>query len=425
MSGASEQSSGTKLVLEGGFRKLWMINQYAISPDMPGGSRHFELAYLLKQSGWYTTIFATPFSHKTASFLRNVSLLRPYLSEDEQGVRFRWLYSLPYVGNGWRRYVNMLTFSLGLIPSKTGEGKPDVVLGSSPHLLAAFGGWLLAKWFKVPFVLEIRDLWPDTLIQMGLTNKTLIMALEWIERFLYQRASLIIYLTEGIGDGIASKGIEKDKLLFLPNAALRPAPLDHESREQVRRRLGWGDDVVAIYAGAHGPANALEKVVAAAGDLPADAGLRIVFLGDGPSKPHLREQAEGMSHVTFLDPVSKAEVSSILRAADVGILSLQQNEVFEGARPNKLFDYLANGLPVVSTIGGEVCRVLSEAEAGFYVPPQSLATALWELVLDPERRARMGLNGLDYVTSTLTREDTAHLLARHLDRLKRENQEEE
>jgi glycosyltransferase involved in cell wall biosynthesis len=423
MNGTALETSKVLFTHESPTRRLWMVNQYAISPDMPGGSRHFELARALGAYNWETSIIATPFSHKTAEFLRPVSFRHPFANENAEGVTFRWLYSLPYSQNDWRRYANMLTFGLGLYPASLGLGEPDAVLGSSPHLLAALGAWAVAKRFSVPFLFEVRDLWPETLVQMGLRNPAIIGALSRIERFLYRQADLIPYLTEGIGEGIASKGVEREKLLFLPNASSRPLPLDAFERLRIRCQLGWEDDIVAIYAGAHGPANALEEVVAAARQLPESSRVRIVFVGDGPSKDALRVQAEGLDRVTFMDSIPKSEIAAVLRAADIGLLSLRQTKVFEGARPNKLFDYLASGLPIISTIGGEVAHVLAEAKAGTFSPPEKLASTLLEWSRNPDQRRAMGRSGFEYVSNTLTREDTAQTLAAHLDRLSARRQQ--
>lgn len=401
----------------GNNRRLWMVNHYAIAPDMPGGSRHYELARLLGEQGWSTTIFATPFNYSTARFVRNVSPVQPFLTEVEDGVSYRWLYSVPYSGNNWRRYLNMVSFTASFLLAAARGAKPDTVLGSSPHLLAALGAWMISKRYKVPFVFEVRDLWPDTLVQMGLTNPLIIKPLSVIERFLYRQADLILVLTSGIARGIEEKGVSREKIVFLPNAPFRPSPIDMKERERVRRRLGWSDKVVAIYAGVHGPANALDRVVEAARRLDGKWNVQIVFLGDGPTKESLKELARGSRNVTFLDPVPKAEVASLLRAADIGLLSLLQTQVFEGARPNKLFDYLSSGLPVVSTVEGEVMNVLHEAGAGVYAPPEELDQAVRRLASDPSQRVQMGISAHEYANSSLSREGTAALLAQHLNQV--------
>lgn len=401
----------------GNNRRLWLVNHYAIAPDMPGGSRHYELACLLGDHGWSTTIFATPFNYSTARFVRKVSPTRPFLSKVEEGVSYRWLYSMPYSSNDWRRYANMVSFAVSLLLSAAKGVKPNTVLGSSPHLLAALGAWMVSRRYRVPFVFEVRDLWPDTLVEMGLTNPLIIEPLGVIERFLYKQADLILVLTSGIARGIEEKGVSPEKIVFLPNAPFRPTPIDMDDRNRVRRQLGWSDKVVVIYAGVHGPANALDRVVEAARRLDGAENVHIVFLGDGPTKESLKELAQSLPNVSFLDPVAKTEVANVLRAADIGLLSLLQTQVFEGARPNKLFDYLSNGLPVISTVGGEVMQVLDEARAGVYASPEDLDQAIHRLASDPSRRMQMSRSAHEYASNTLNREGTAALLAQHLNQV--------
>src|SRR5690349_7050480 len=149
---------------------VWMINHYANPPELPGGTRHHELAKLLKLDQWNPVIFASAYSHRTMSNAKPVSAFRPVHEQDENGVPFVWLYTTPYEGNGSARYANMASFLVTVLIAGLRRNRPDVVIGSSPHLLAAFGGWLLARYHRVPFILEIRDLWPESLIQLGFSN---------------------------------------------------------------------------------------------------------------------------------------------------------------------------------------------------------------------------------------------------------------
>lgn len=401
-------------------KQLWMVNPYASPPSIPGGTRHHETGLILGEHGWNARVIATPFNHKTHTMDREVSIRRWHLDMAEDGVDFTWVYSVPYKQNDVRRYVNMASFLLTSQLRLRGRTKPDVVLGSSPHLLSALSGWLMSKRFRVPFVMEVRDLWPESLVQLGLTNPVVIRSLEFLESFLYRQADSIVCLTEGIGENIRSRVKESAKVHVLPNAVRKPTRLSPERRAEVRDRLGWSPgEIIAIYAGAHGDANDLGQIVAAARELDDDddAGIRFVLIGDGPTKADLVKQAEGLKNIDFLDAVPKNNVVEILHSADIGLLTLRPVPLFEGARPNKLFDYMGASLPVLSTVKGEAEVVLKESGAGIAVSPGELARAVADLAADVAARERMAEAGFHRSSSVQTREEIVKEFAALLDQL--------
>lgn len=407
--------SGTRLT-ESGERTpvVWMVNQYAVSTDVPGITRHVELGQQLGHHGWTTRIFATAFHHTSSSMHRDVSIWRPIRHDEQDGVQFSWLWSSRYRMNGWKRYVNMLSFTGVFLAVGGRQTRPDVIIGSSPHLLAGLGAWIMARRYRVPFIFEVRDMWPDMLVQLGLTSPLIITPLALIEAHLYRHADTIIALTDGIADRIAAKGVSRDKVVVIPNSTLRPRPLDEAERAERRRALGWEGKTVLIWAGSHNPMNGLDIVVGAAEQLVERTDLRIVFIGDGSLKRQLVVQAAGLPNVEFRDPVPKTEIGSWLRAADMGLVHSRQFEVFSGARPNKLFEYMAAGLPIVSTVPGEAWRLIQEADAGIHAQwenPFSLAQAATRLADAPELRRAMGRRGFDYVSAMHSRERTASGLA--------------
>lgn len=407
-----------RVAAEGGERTLWIVNQYAVPRAMPGITRHVELADLLREHGWATRIFAAAFHHTTATSIRPVSPVRASLDEIDGGIAFTWLWSSHYRRNGWKRYLNMATYTTTLLTSGVHRPAPDAVVGSSPHLLAGLGAWILARRYKVPFVFEVRDMWPDMLVQLGLTSPLVIRPLAALERFLYKRSDRIIALTDGIADRIAAKGVSRDKIQVIPNATLRPAPLDDTRRDAMRRQLGWNDRIVVVWAGSHNPMNGLDVVVEAARLLQDRDDILLAFIGDGSLKQDLKEQARGLPNVVFYDPVPKTEIGEWLRAADVGLIHSRRFEVFSGARPNKLFDYMAAGLAIVSTVPGEAWRLIQDAGAGIstvWEDPTALAAAIRSLAEAPEERRAMGRRGFEAVCQVHSREATAAELAALLD----------
>ncbi len=377
--------------------KIWLINHYAITPDQAGGTRHFSLAQRLIERGHEPMIIASNYDHFNGKD-RHAGASGP-VQEDVQGVPFVWIPTRSYTGNGKGRALNMIDFTRGLRAlSGLGLAKPDVILGSSPHLFTPYSAQKLARRMGVPFVLEIRDVWPQTLVDLGnFSEKSLmIRVLAWMEKRLYRTADQIVSLLPGAGDHCAALGAPRNRLNWVPNGIdLKFSPLDLPHREA-------DGDFVAMFAGAHGLANGLDTVLDAAKIL---TGSRVKFrlMGDGPEKPRLKERAnaEGIKNVEFLDAVPKKEVYGQLAQADAYMMLLKASDVFRwGVSPNKLFDYMACGRPIIFAVNSSNSPVES-ADCGLRIPPddpQALAEACLKLAaMSLEDRLAMGAKGRAYV----------------------------
>jgi glycosyltransferase involved in cell wall biosynthesis len=356
---------------------------------------------------------------------------RTFITEEEKnslekikGLKLNWLWSFPHKQNDSKRIINMGSFAAVFFLAGLFKKRPDVLIASSPHLFTAFAGWMLSKIKGCSFVFEVRDLWPDSLIKMGgLNNKYIIRVLTWMEKFLYEKADQIIVLTEHQRKFIHEKGIELAKIELIPNGIVLDSwQPDPSKRAEYKRKMGVPEDqFVAIYTGAHGPANALEYVVKAGHYLPE--GVSIVLIGDGPEKEKLKQikQEEGLENVHLLDPVPKSEIFDYTQAADCGIISLADNEVFRGARPNKLFDYTFIGLPIISTVDGEVREIVEGNEVGIFAGaenPQGLAGAIEQVrSYTREKLEEIKQNGKEYIDREGDRKKLAHKFYRILENL--------
>ena len=397
---------------------LWIFDHNAIPSDMAGNARQFDHATHLKRYEWHAVIFATPFNRKTRTFNRSVSWRTPILRQLEHGVPFTWVYTLAYSGDGVLRYLNMVSYLILSTCAGLRRPGPQVVLGSSPHLLTGLAALLVAKRYRVPFVLEVRDLWPDTLIDLGLTNPLVIRPLLMLERLLYKSASHIVPVSNGIHTRIRGKGVLPSMLTLIPNAPIQAQAPRRPGRDALRARLGWSDKVVFIYSGAHGIANALDNVVAADRLLDTDSRALLVLLGDGPEKPRLMANSADLENLVFLPSVPSSEVQAYIEAANVGIVSLRASGVFEDVIPNKLIDYVIAGLPVVTTVPGESWRMIQKANAGLLAEPGNpgdLAAAIERLARDNDLRQTLANNAWIYAKTLPTRADTAKSLATVLD----------
>ncbi len=376
---------------------MLVLNHFALPPGRPGGTRHVELCGALR--GWDRTILAGG---------RDLFTDQP---QERIGDRFVPVWVPRARGGsagrvlGWVAYCFTATLAGLRAPGVT------VVYASSPHLLAGLAGWVVARVRRVPFVLEVRDLWPRILADMGTLAPTswLYRSLERLERFLYRRASRVVVLAEGSRTPVMQAGVAPERIVFLPNGADPDAFTPPAPRAVLRADEGFAaDEVVAVYAGAHGVANGLDLVLDAAPELARRVPqLRIVLVGEGTEKARLwsRAHAEGLANVTFLDARPKEAMPALLGAADIGLHVLADVELFRyGVSPNKLFDYAAAGLPVVTNTPGEVAGLVAEAGCGVAVGPDELADGL-ELVADAsaDQRTEWGRSGRAWLAANRSR----------------------
>jgi glycosyltransferase involved in cell wall biosynthesis len=394
---------------------LW-INHFAVSPSDGGGTRHFELARELTTRNWRVTVAASDFHYHSRTYTRRSGpTIRTAVPEHLEGVDFLWLWSAPYARNDWRRGWNWISFGQSLSRWQSNGSRPDVVIGSSPHLFAALAGARMASRLGIPFVLEVRDLWPESLLAAGGRKGPAYHAFGAMARHLYNRADRIVVLARGSADHIARYGVDANKIVYVPNGVdLNAFP---------KRQERSADTFALIYAGAHGPANGLDAVLDAAELLRSDPRIRFRFVGDGPAKSALRDDAtrRDLTNVEFRDPVAKSDIPTFFASADAGLMVLRDSPLFAyGVSPNKLFDYFGAALPVVCNVPGDVAGMVADAGAGEQAADSSgaaLADAIRRLASRaPEERAKMGLAGRTWVA----REHSRPVLAERLDGMLRE-----
>jgi len=381
--------------------RIWLVNQYAAPPSRGGITRHHTLAHELMRRGHDVTLIASSFDHVTRTET-SPAMTGTHHDEITDGVPFIWVRTPGYAGNTHARVRNMLAFAWRVwqLKSRARTAAPDVILGSSPHLLAALAAERLARSFGVPFVLEIRDLWPQSLVDLGALSERhpTVMGLRVIERYLYRHAARIVTVLPGVPEYLVARGVPGEKVTWIPNGVnfeLAPEPTPPSGHAPL----------TVLYAGAHGMANHLDTAIDAARVLQLDGGhaVRFRFVGDGPEKARLQDDARrsGLQNVEFADPVPKTLIYDVLSGADALLVMLKDSPVFQwGVSPNKLYDYMAAGRPVIFCVRTPTNPV-SENDAGFCVPPgdpAALADAVRRLSdMSNEERWSMGRRGRNYV----------------------------
>lgn len=381
---------------------IWILNHYAGTPETTPATRPFDISRELVKRGHRLTIFASSFSEYSLKEER-LGPGEQCKDEDCDGVHFIWIKTFPYRRNDWRRVLNMVSYAwrvfwIGIRLDK----KPDVIIGTCVHPLAVLAAYILSRLKKSRFFFEVTDLWPQTLVDMGRLSERnpITWGLRFLEKYLYQKAEIIITLMPDAYIYITGIGIPREKIVWIPQC------LDLSRYRDLRKYDGGGSqNFTIIYLGRHGLSNALDVIIKSAKVLQdiGDNNIRFVFVGSGVEKPNLILLANNLSlhNVEFRDQVPKNEVFKVMGEADAFILSLKDSALYRyGISLNKFCDYLASGRPIIFS-GRSSNNPVEEAKAGITVSPEdpeALVKAIRELVaMKPEERIRMGHNGIEYV----------------------------
>lgn len=383
---------------------ILLIHQAFASLDEPGGTRHFELANMLVARGHVVTVIASPVSYITGASVEGSEASAEGGLPDRLRIMRASVYQAHHRSFA-HRILAFFTFMVSSLWLGLGVRGVNLVWGTSPPIFQGVTAWLLARIKGAPFLFEVRDLWPEFAVAVGvLRSRPLIRMSEWLEGMLYRHADCVIVNSPGFVDHVGLRGARRVELIA--NGA-DPAMFDALSAGiSVRAEHRWGNRFVALYAGAHGMSNDLEVVVDAA-RLLQDADVQIVFVGDGKEKPALLERASGLRNVTFLASVPKRQMPEILAATDAGIAILKPIPAYRTTYPNKVFDYMGAGRPVLLAIDGVIRQVVEAAGCGLFVTPGdslALARAIRTLEADRKRAREMGMAGREYLEHNFSRE---------------------
>jgi glycosyltransferase involved in cell wall biosynthesis len=330
---------------------------------------------------------------------------RLYLRENRDGILIHRVWLYPAMGAGIKRFLNYLSFTVtslfGLLHAK----RPDFLFVESPPLLLGISAAFAASLWRIPVILNVADLWPDSVKELGLMREGLVLRLaEKLEAWVYRRAAFINAVTGGIQQVlIEKKKVPRQKVLFLPNGVdtelFRPMEPDLKLAEE----LQFNKKQIILYAGTLGYAQGLEVAIDAAARLTKElTNASLLFVGDGSEKPKLEVMARqlNLDNVHFL-PASEPEyIVRLFSLAKAGLVALKDLPLFEGARPSKILTIMACGKPVIYGGRGEGARLVKEAQAGIVVPPGdpvALAKAIRYLLNHPDEAERFGANGRKFV----------------------------
>jgi glycosyltransferase involved in cell wall biosynthesis len=385
---------------------ILLIHQAFAALDEPGGTRHHELSRYLAAQGNQVTIIASPVSYLTG----DAKIHKTRLDLFDGGGRVRILRAYTYRAlhrSFVHRMFSFLSFMVSSFVKGLGVKDVDLVWGTSPPIFQGLSAWLLARMKRVPFLFEVRDLWPSFAVQVGVLRQPLLIHLsEWLESFLYRHADTVMVNSPGFIPHIeARRGC---RVVLVPNGT-DPGMFDPGGDgAEFRREHNLGDKFIVLYAGAHGMSNDLGVLLASARILVHRKDIIFLLLGDGKEKPSLVDQAKELNllNVRFLPPLEKNRMSYAFAGVDACIAILKPIPLYATVYPNKVFDYMAAGRPVILAIDGVIRQVVEEAESGIFVEPghpAALAEAVLNLAGDPQKARWMGQNGRRYVETHFDR----------------------
>ena len=400
---------------------ILLIHQAFASLDEAGGTRHHELARYLAGRGHRVTIISSPVSYLTGKARSRPAWVEK--QEDVPGITILRTYTYAALHRSFfHRVLSFLSFMVSSFLVGLGVRQVDLVWGTSPPIFQGVTAWLLARLKGAPFLFEVRDLWPAFAIAVGVLRNSLLIRISlWLEGFLYRRADRVMVNSPGFIHHVTQRGARWVELV--PNGA-DPGMFDPAGNaDEFRRAHSLGGQFVVLYAGAHGLSNDLGVVMQAADQLRDDERIHFVLVGDGKEKARLQAQAAHLNlpNLTFLPPVAKNGMREVMAAADACLAILMPLELYKTTYPNKVFDYMAAGRPVVLAIDGVIRQVVEAAAAGIPVPPgdpAALANAVRCLASDPQSARRMGESGRAYIERNFNREQLAEKLTLLLEEMR-------
>ncbi|NQU23118.1 MAG: glycosyltransferase family 4 protein [Candidatus Nealsonbacteria bacterium] len=392
-------------------RLLW-IHQNFVSARQPGNSRPIHIIAALLEQGWAVDVITT----QTGYLHNEPAQQKTCVIHSESGLT---IHRLPQGGGLDRRSLSYLTFFLKALRYSMRLGRVDLVYASSPPLPQILLSMIISVWKRAPMVFEVRDLWPAGLVALGmLKSRPMIAGLQWLEAFAYRFADYCVAVTPMFAPYLEHLGVPADEVSFVPTGG-DPRFLEIDPAESAawRQAQGLQDKFVILYAGSFNEQYGIELALSAARQLSSRAPeICWVFAGDGRQRPQIEDAAKELECVQYLGSLSKDELMPTIAGADLGLDALGTSPMLYLAMPGKLFDYMAAGIPVISTNDGLPGAMVDAAGAGFALKEpavEQLVDAVVEMAdLPPETRQAMGRSGQDWILQKMNSLDLADEIAK-------------
>lgn len=374
-------------------------------PELNGGAtRASEMARLWAQAGHQVTVL-TGFPNHPHGRVATEYSGRYFMEEDKQGytIRRNWIYATPNKGSV-KRIFNHTSLMVSSVLGSMFKPKPDVIIASSPPLFLGMSGYLLATLKHVPSVFEVRDIWPQQAIDLGmLTSPKIIQAMEWLEMFYYRKATKIIGVTQSTKRILSDRGVNSDKIEVIYNGTDLEKFAPSFPDDQFKRELGLEDKFVISYIGTMGLSQGLHIVLETAERIK-DRFPQIHFLmvGDGADRDSLLSYSteKQLPNVTFLPAQPREMVPKLYHLSDISLVLLKDLPLFRSTIPSKVFELMSCGLPIILGVKGEVEEIVRNANAGLCIEPENtecLTEAVIQMYNDSALRMQFAQDGPRYV----------------------------
>jgi colanic acid biosynthesis glycosyl transferase WcaI len=413
--------------------KILYVSQY-FPPEMGApAARAVELSRHWAAAGHEVTVLTGFPNHPTGvvppEYRDKVRRLVARERIDGVDVVRTWLLPFPN-RKAYERMLNYSSFCASAATTGLFLSRPDVVIATSPQLLVGLSGWWVARWKRVPFVFEVRDLWPESLAAVGMGDASSLLhrVLAKIAGFLYRQSDLVAVVTPAFEDYLVEHWrVPRDKISVIENGVetelFAPKAVTGETEASLRRELNAEGKFVVSYIGTMGMAHGLETIIAAA-SLLRDTNPEIVFLmiGEGAEKDRIVALARqrGLSNLRFVDQQPREEIPAYIRASDVCLVLLKKTDLFKTVIPTKMLEFMSCARPVILGVDGQARTILEEARGGLVIEPENsdaLASAIRYLAANREMACELGGNGREYVVRKFSRGHTAEKYIRVLEHL--------
>ena len=390
--------------------KILLLHQAFVSPNEPGHTRHFEMAQYLLKHGHELVIVASDLNYQTGQ--RIVKHRGIFTEQVIDGVQILRSYIYPELHRSYFwRIVSFFSFMFSSVWTALFVKDADIIMGTTPQIFQALSAWFVAWLRRKPFLLEVRDLWPEFGISMGVIRNPIVIApARWLENFLYKHATHILVNSPAYKEYMVGKGVPEKKITFIPYGTDINMFNPSVDGSQVRKKFGLDDKFTVVYAGALGQANDIDTLLRAAMRLQDESNICFVMFGDGKERARLEAEARDkkLDNIIFAGTCPKKEMPFVLASSDVCLAILQNIPMFRTTYPNKVFDYMAAARATILVIDGVIREVIESSGGGIYVTPgddQMLAKTILELSKDPQRTNQMGMDARAYLVKHLDRHD--------------------